>query len=231
MIRGVRRWTAASALALVAAGAGLSASPAGAATGSAPVTTPDAGAMFAGNVVVSDVLANDTDPDGDELAICRVGDSPSKHLDPIIDGDNLVVLSAALAKPGTYTFTYYACDFSYLTAGTLTVTIQPEPEIKVKKLPAQPGKLKVKNPADFRIQFLFGSFRADAPDGEIMIKKHSSTVITVHRRKIGWIAYSNGGEFLKLGRVSSIALPPGARPPGAGRVVLSPRLASAWRSQ
>ena len=230
MTRVLRQWTAGCALALVA-GTALTAGPAEAATGSPPVTQPDSGATFAGNVLIAPVLANDSDPDGDELAICRIGDSPSKNLEPIIDGGNLVILTAARAKPGSYTFTYYACDFSYLTAGTLTVTIKPEPEIKVKKLPGRPGKLKVKNPADFRIQFLFGSFRADAPDGEIQIKKKSSQVITVRRHKIGWIAFSNSGEFLKIGRVKNIKLPPGTQPPAEGRVTLSPRMASMWRAQ
>jgi hypothetical protein len=228
--RGLRQWTMGCALALVA-GAGLTASPASAATGSAPVTQNDSGSMYAGNVEAIDVLVNDTDPDGDDLAICRVGDSPSNKLEALVDGEQLVILSSQAAKPGTYTFTYYACDFSYLTPGTVTLTIDPEPAITVKKLAGQPGKLKVKNPADFRIQFLFGSFRSDAPDGDIFIKKNSSIVITVHRTKIGWIAFTRGGDFLKIGRVKNITLPPGDQPPAEGRTTLSPRLATAWRTQ
>jgi hypothetical protein len=230
MTRGLRQWTVGCALALVA-GAGLGASPAHAATGSAPVTGNDTGSMFAGNVEVVDVLANDTDPDGDDLAICRVGDSPNKNLEPIVDGEQLIILSSAAAKPGTYTFTYYACDFSYLSPGTVTLTIDPEPEITVKKLAGKPGKLKVTNPADFRIQFLYGSFRSDTPDGDILIKKDSSLVITVHRNKIGWIAFTRGGDFLKIGRVKNIKLPAGDHPPAAGRMTLSPRMATVWRSQ
>jgi Bacterial Ig domain len=227
--RRLRQLTASCALALVAGG--LGAAPADAATGSPPVTANDAASMFAGNVAIVDVLANDSDPDGDDLAICRVAESTYKKLEPVIDGDNLVILTSAGAAPGTYTFTYYACDFSYLTAGTVTITIDPEPEIKVKKLPGKPGKLKVTNPADFRIQFLFGSFREDAPDGDILIKKDSSVVITVHRHKIGWIAFTRQGDFLKVGRVKGISLPPGDQPPAAGKVSPNARMATAWRAQ
>jgi hypothetical protein len=227
--RGLRQWTAGCALALVAAG-GLSATPAYAATGSAPVTNPDSGSMYAGNAVLLDVLANDTDPDGDDLALCRLGESPSKKFEAFIDEGQLVILSAQKADPGTYTFTYYACDFSYLTPGTVTLTIDPEPEITVEKLAGRPGKLKVTNPADFRIQLLFGSFRSDVPDGDIVVKKDSSVVITVHRTKIGWIAFTRGGDFLRLGRVKNITLPPGDHPPAAGRVAPSPRTATVWRA-
>ena len=101
----------------------------------------------------------------------------------------------------------------------------------MKKLRGKPGKLKVTNPADFPIEFLFGSFREDAPDGDILIKKNSSVVITVHRHKIGWIAYTRQGDFLKVGRVKNIQLPPGDQPPAAGRVSPSPRMAAAWRAQ
>ena len=230
MTRALRQLTAGCALALVA-GTGLTASPAGAATGSPPTTANDTASMFAGNVVFVDVLENDTDPDGDDLAVCRIGESPHRSLDPIIEGDELVIFSSARTKPGTYTFTYYACDFSYLTAGTVTLTIEPEPNITVKKIPSRPGKLKVKNPADFRIEVLFGSFRAEAPDGEVSVRRNSSRVITVHRHKIGWIAFSRDGEFLKIGRVNDITLPPGDQPPAAGRLDLSPRMATTWRAQ
>lgn len=230
MTRALRHFTVGCALALVA-GVGLTVSPAGAATGSPPQTQPDSGSMFPGNAAFIDVLVNDTDPDGDDLAVCRVGDSPSKHLEAIVDGDQLVILSSPRVKPGTYTFTYYACDFSYLTPGTATLTVEPAPNIQVKKLPAKPGKLKVKNPADFRILFIFGSFREQSPDGEVTVKKNSSKVITVQRNKIGWIAFTRDGQFLKIGRVKNIALPPGTQPPAAGRVTLSPRMTTVWRSQ
>jgi len=229
MTRALRHWTAGCALALATV-TGLAAVPANAATGSAPVTSNDAESIYGGNAAVVSVLANDTDPDGDELALCRVAETDHKGFEqPFADGNDLVILAKSSAKPGTYTFTYYACDFSYLTPGTVTLTIDPTPKIKVKKL-SEPGKLKVTNPADFRIQFLFGSFREPTPDGEISIKKNTSVVITVHRSKIGWISFTRRGDFLKIGRVKNIQLPPGDHAPAAGRLP-SPRMATAWRAQ
>ena len=137
------------------------------------------------------------------------------------------------AKPGTYTFTYYACDFSYLTPGTITVTVEALPKITVKKIASKPGHLRVTNPADVKIRFLYGSFEEDRPDGNVIIGKDSSVVIAVHRTRIDWIATDRKGElFFVDGHVSGIklarsALPadgPG-RPPVAARPAVAHRLA------
>ena len=54
----------------------MTASPAQAAP---PVTGADSASMYAGNAVEVDVLANDTDADGDDLAVCRIADSSYKR--------------------------------------------------------------------------------------------------------------------------------------------------------
>jgi Bacterial Ig domain len=214
------------ALGLVLSGT-LIASPAAAAE---PVTNPDTGKMWAGNAVVADVLANDSDADGDDLAICRIGESPSRKLEAFVDGDQLIVLSAPGARPGQYVFTYYACDFETLQDETLTITIKPKPRIRVVKLDA-PGKLKIKNREGFRIELLYGSFREPQPDGTAIVGGHDSKVIRVHRTKINWIAFhARKGDFLRIGRVKNIQLPPGDHPPAAGRAAVSPRVAELWRS-
>ena len=138
----------------------------------------------------------------------------------------MLVFSLPSAKPRTYTFTYYACDFETLTPGTLTVTIDPEPEITAKALPGKPGKIKVTNPADFKIRFLFGSFQNNEPDGNVKIAKNSSVILTVRRTKIDWIALTRKGDFLKQGHVTGIKLPPGTTPPAAGR--FSDRVGKLW---
>jgi hypothetical protein len=130
------------------------------------------------------------------------------------------------AKPGTYTFTYYACDFQTLVPATLTVTIDPEPDVTAKALPGRPGKIKVTNPADFKIRFLYGSFKEQEPDGTVRIARHSSVILRVRRTRIDWIAYTRTGEFIRKGRVKNIALPPGTTPPAAGR--FGPRVVRLW---
>jgi Bacterial Ig domain len=225
----MRRALAALGLSLVA---GLAAVPtaAQAVTGSPPVTTPDSGSLFPGNAVFLTPVNNDTDPDGDQLTICRLGTEHYKGLTPDFVGNDFAVFSRPSVKPGTYTFTYYACDYSYLTAGTITITVEALPKITVKKIASRPGKLRVTNPADFKIRFLYGSFREDRPDGRVLIAKGASAVITVHRTRIDWVAFNRKGDiFLGTGHVTNIKLPGGDRRP-ASNIRLSPRLAAAWRS-
>jgi hypothetical protein len=222
----IRTRGAAAALltvALAALGLVVLATPAQAA---APVTTPDSVSMYAGNAVEVHPLLNDTDADGDDLAVCRMADSTYKKVEIFFgfteggeqSDETLFINARAGAKPGTYTFTYYACDFQTLVPGTITLTIDEEPNITVKALPAKPGKIKVKNPADFKIRFFYGSFKEQEPDGEIVIPQGSSVILEVQRTQIDWIAIkARGFQFLKQGRLKGITLPPGTTPPAAGR--------------
>ena len=211
---------------------GLAAVPAAqAVTGSPPVTTPDSGTMYPGNAVFLSPANNDHDPDNDALTICRLGDEHYRGLETDFVGNDWAVFSRPSVKPGTYTFTYYACDFSYLSAGTITITVEAAPNITVKKIASQPGKLRVTNPADIKIRFLYGSFREDSPDGSIVIDKGASIVIPVHRTRIDWIAYNRKGDvYLGTGKVLNIKLPAGASGQAAGRPALPSRLAEAWRT-
>ena len=191
--------------------------------------------MFAGMGAQVGLIDNDSDPDGDALAVCRIG--PEKHkgvrlvLFPQEREGGAVVLSRPSTKPGTYTFTYYACDYETLVPGTLTVTVEPRPDIAVKALPGRPGKIKVTNPADFKIEFLFGSAKEDKPDGVVGSPRGSSAVIEVRRTEIIWVAFkSRTLEFIDIGRVRNIKLPPGTTPPSpADRVDRS--LARLWMSR
>ena len=210
----------------------LSAAPAAqAATGTAPVTTPDVGTMYPGNVVAVFPVNNDHDADNDALTICRIGSEHYKGLEVDFLGNELDVFSRPSVKPGTYTYTYYACDFSYLTAGTVTITVTEPPHITVEKIGGRPGKVRVTNPADFKIRFLYGSFREGSPDGDLVIGKDKSVVITVHRTRIDWVAYDRKVEvFLATGKLLNIRLPAGDHAPAAGRQGPSARLAEAWRT-
>ena len=199
-------------------------------TGSAPVTQPDsAGSVYPGNLTLIAPLANDTDPDGDELAICRLGTESYKGLQVDFQGVDLAVVAGPRVKPGTYTYTYYACDFSYLTPGTITVTVEKLPHVKVHKIDGRPGHLRVTNPAPFKIRFLYGSFKADRPDGNLIVDKDSAVVISVHRTRIDWIATDRKGElFLGTGHVTGIKL--GRSEPSPAGQDLSSRLAHLWRA-
>jgi hypothetical protein len=185
----------------------------------APVTADDTTSMWAGNGREVEVLANDTDTDSpSDLTVCRLGPETYKRVFAESVGEGVVlVYSLPSAAPGTYTFTYYACDYESLTPGTLTVTIEPEPKVTAKALPRQPGKIKVKNPADVKIKFLYGSAKEEAPDGTVKVPRNSSVILSVRRTRIDWVAYSRKNEFIARGRITGIVLPPGTTPPAVGR--------------
>jgi len=209
--------------------AGLLAPPASqAATGSPPVTAPDSATVLQGNFASVFPIKNDHDPDNDLLTICRLGTEHYKGLEVGYFGDQVDIGASAKAKPGVYTFTYYTCDFSYLVPGTITVTVEDLPDIKVT--PAGRGKIKVKNVFDFKIRFLYGSFKSGSPDGKVLIGPNDTMVLPVQRTKIDWVAYNRKGTiFCGTGHVTGISLNAGERRP-TGSVRLPSRLAEAWRA-
>jgi hypothetical protein len=229
------RRTLGTLLVLAVSGFGLAITPAAvpaaqAVTGSPPVTTPDSGKVFQGGFTEVQPVNNDHDADNDQLTICRLGTEQYAGLSAVFVENDWAVFAKRRAKPGTYTFTYYACDYSYLTPGTITITVEAVPKITVKKIASNPGHLRVTNPSNYKVRFLYGSFKEDRPDGSLLIGKDSKVVITVHRTRIDWIASDRKGMlFFVSGHVNDIKLGPAAGRDG-GRVSLSERLAEAWRS-
>jgi hypothetical protein len=196
-------------------------------TGSPPVTQPDSVTTYAGGFISVRPLTNDSDPDGDHLALCRVELRQIPGILVGADGAELQMLVKPRVAPGVYTLTYYACDFSYLVPVTLTVTVAKRPQITVKKLPGRPGHLKVTNPADLKIRFLWGSPEARRPEGDIRIPADSSKVISVHEEQIVWVAFNRKAGVVDQGRVSGIALNRSAGPPPSN-LRLSAELLRAW---
>ena len=219
-------------LALAMAALGLAATPtlaAHAATGTPPVTTPDAITVLQGNVGVLQPVNNDHDADNDLLALCRLGTEHYPGLSLDIFRRDLKVFAEPSAAPGTYTFTYYACDFSSLTPGTVTVTVEALPKISVKKVAHRPGRLRVTNHARFKIRFVYGNLK-EQPDGSVTVGKGRSTVIQVHRTRIDWVATNLKEDvFLGSGHVSGIRVARSASAP-ADRVPPAPRLGQLWRT-
>jgi Big-like domain-containing protein len=201
-----------------------------AAAGSPPVTTPDSATVYQGNGVTVQPVNNDHDADNELLTICRLGTEHYKGMSADFFQNDWEVFVDPNVKPGTYTFTYYACDFSTLVPGTITITVKKLPEVKVTKIASRPGHLRVTNPADFKVRFLYGSFKEDRPDGRLLIDKGASVVIPVFRTRIDWIATDRKGElFLGTGHVDNIK-PGHAAGRHTGHVSLSPRLAETWRA-
>jgi hypothetical protein len=193
------------------------------------VTTPDAVTVYQGNLAAVKPVANDHDPDNELVALCRVGTEHYRGVMVATFGDELDVLAKPNAKPGTYTFTYYACDYTYLVPGTVTVTVQKLPKIPVEKIASRPGALRVTNPTDGALRFLYGSFDEEKPDGSVLIPRNSTVVVPVTRTTIDWVASDRSGEvFYGTGRVSGIKLAHGHH--RGTSVALPARLADAWRA-
>jgi hypothetical protein len=87
----------------------------------APTARADTATVDAGKSVVIDVLANDTDVDGDSLTVGSVG--PAAKGVAVTDGVT-VTFTAAPGTSGTDVFSYQACDPSgACSAASVTVTI------------------------------------------------------------------------------------------------------------
>jgi len=157
-----------------------------AATGSPPVTHPDSVTVRAGEGTMIDPVDNDGDPDGDSLQVCRLGpDLPRALSQSMIQEGDLVVIASRHAR-GTYELTYYACDDSYLTAGTVTVTVKPPaPTFDIRPVgDGLPGRVRLVNTYTHRtFHCTWRPLGAKHPEGRTTVKPHSTEVITVREAK------------------------------------------------
>ena len=189
---------------------GVTSSVAEARTGAAPVTAPDKVEIYSGNLTAIRPTRNDSDPEGDKLRICALGPEWYAGLRIEVYDDQLdyYVTARRNAKPGTYTYTYYSCDGTSMTPGTVTVTVLKTPRITVRKLAGRPGHLRVTNGAKFRIRFLWGDYTKDDAEGDLKIAKKSSVVISTRYTRIDWFALTADGSFtLRTGHVERIKRP------------------------
>lgn len=193
-----------SSTALVSALAVTLAAPAQAAP---PVVVDDELTIHANTVHFPDLLANDSDPDDDELKICRI----REVVDPPVAFIDFLGSPVVFAEPGTsgvFELTYYACDYETLVPGTLRVTVKPSPkaDVAVKKLPKRPGKVRVTNRSSFPLQLAWGH-AGSLTDGKTMLGKKKSTVISVRRTAIAWGVYNDVNGAERFGFLKGIKLP------------------------
>lgn len=186
-----------------------------------PVANDDAVTLWAGSSeVLFDVLANDTDADGhQDLAICRFGEAePRDWLTDIyredFEGAGMVHLDLDPHASGTYTVGYQACDYSYLVPATLTVTVNPVGVATVAKVPDHPRQVRVTNPDQHDVWFLWGPVHAEDAEGWVKVLAGSSRTVTAGSRRIAWFtAFSEGDTpvYTGWGRVRGLEAGP-ARP-------------------
>jgi len=196
--RGLAVWAAALTAAVLAAPTAYAAS------GSPPVTHPDSATIRAGEEeeVLLDPVDNDSDPDGDSLQVCRLDPDLPRKLGQSFVSEGDVVLVANPRARGTFVLTYYACDSSYLTPGTITVTVRPPPPaIDVIQIgDAPPGLLKIKNTYKNRtFQCEWGPLTKTGGLGEVegtvTVQPRSSEVIKVKEADVMIECYGGNAGY------------------------------------
>ncbi|NKI33609.1 tandem-95 repeat protein [Wenzhouxiangella sp. XN79A] len=91
----------------------------------APIAQPDTAETFSGSPVVIDVLANDSDPNGDALTLVSVSSASAGTASIVGDG---VRYQSDAGFTGTDSFTYTVRDAGGAeVTGEVTVTVLPEP--------------------------------------------------------------------------------------------------------
>lgn len=162
-----------------------------------PVAVDDTVTLYPGQVTQLNVLANDSSPSGDDLALCRFPalNLLSEKVPPVLITDaafegkpgDLAVMALPKAR-GTHVIDYYVCDHTHLVPAHLTVVIKAVAPVAVHKVAGKPGRLRVTNHNDQAIRFWYGDPRADDPDGRVKIAAGETRMVHVHRYRIVWMA-------------------------------------------
>ncbi|GAA4754685.1 hypothetical protein GCM10023350_45150 [Nocardioides endophyticus] len=181
-----------------------------------PVVVDDTVTLYPGQSAQVDVLANDSSPTGDSLALCRF---PELNLDKkppavIVAHDSMffsdessdpgdVMILVTPRAHGTHVIDYYVCDHTHLVPAKLTVVVGEVAPVKVHKIAGKPGRLRVTNTNTKTIRFWFGHPKALRPDGRIKIPAGKTRTVRVQRHRIVWIALIGAGS----GKASMFASP------------------------
>lgn len=170
------------------------------------MTVDDRVTMYEGEFRPVRVLANDSDPDGDELAICRVAPTPDDAPYSASVFEDRLFVWVDKGAPDQVAITYYACDYETLVPATLTVSVLRTKPVRVVKA-ARPGRVRVTNLNDRRITFNWGNFFIEELDGSVRVDAHTTKVVRVHRTRVHWVATFGGRVDVDQGTVRGIEQP------------------------
>lgn len=162
-----------------------------------PVVVDDMVSLYPGQMTELDVLANDSSPSGEDLALCRVPEPEfGKSVLAMPEGGDSgkVMLMASARARGTHVVKYFVCDLHHLTPAKLTVVIKAVQPVSVHKVAGKPGRLTVTNHNAAPVRFWFGSPRTSHPDGKVRIPAHGTRTVRVQRHRIVWFALIGGGS-------------------------------------
>jgi hypothetical protein len=172
-----------------------------------PVVVDDTVTLYPGQMTELDVLANDSSPSGDDLALCRFPETDLGKRPPAVmvihesmlftgtsaDPGDVSILVAPRAH-GTHVIDYYVCDHTHLVPAKLTVVVGEVAPVNVSKVSGKRGLLKVTNHNEKAIRFWFGDPRAVRPDGRVKIPAGKTRTVHVQRHRIVWVALIGAGS-------------------------------------
>ena len=92
-----------------------------------------------------------------------------------------------------------------VAAPAQTIELREVVPVRVSKT-SRPRELRVSNPNDHWVRFLWGTFRRAQPDGRKRIEAFQTVTIRVNRHRIDWIALLDGYQVAGQGFVTGIEL-------------------------
>lgn len=194
--------------------------PAVAGTSLAPVALDDAVVMTPLMFGVdADVLANDGDPDGAYLQVCRFDAAAGAALGLRITstdgfpGSNVVTPGSTRLEinpdekldEGDYLVTYYACDRRFLTPATLTIRVRA---FRATAVTGHQRVVEFANPLDRAADVYWARPGAEEPAGHLRLDAGESRRVDVGRRKVQWaagLAEAGGDDLVPIGYGTVVA--------------------------
>jgi hypothetical protein len=191
-----------------------------------PVAAPDEVTLLPGGSTYVDVMANDSDDFGQQ-ALCRArGDS---DVESGVDRGKIWV-DVYADQPDDYQVQYQACDYDYLSVGTVTVHAVEPQDVVVKKVVDQPGVLRATNPNPVRLLVAWAGAHSHRLEGHVMVRAGATKDFTVTHHHIIWVAFDpssvwDDGSLITYDEIRHIALPTKVETP---RTVTPTRLSYWW---
>lgn len=184
-----------------------------------PTTRDDVVTMYAGGTRLLSVLDNDSDADGDDLEICRVGavDRGLRAYEPrpwyeeedllffdFYQQGDLVVRAARSAAGQTLEATYYACDTRSLSPATVRVRVLRPKPTAVTRVAGKPRTFVIRNTQSFPVD-IYHSWRegnSETTSGG-SVRPGRTMKVTLPVAKGRWYAISYARGYRDQGRLVS----------------------------
>jgi hypothetical protein len=184
----------------------------------APVVVDDTITLWPGQSRTIDVLANDTNPTDDDLALCRLpvadlsdGRVPRIMVDdlsPFGEPAGTLLVSTLPRAHGTMTVQYYVCNTTRLTPATLTVVIRDVQQVQAGVADRR-AHIEVTNPNSTKVRIIASDKDNQVCGAQILggVRPTLTREFRVHQHSVRWVAVIGQGGVAGHGRIRDIPLP------------------------